>query len=424
MNIRRQNYFGSHFAIGRKIGPLLFCLIILSGCTERQLTRPTPQMDIEPRFWIRVLLFDNITNCTLTAAPPFSVINSQTQTAQARFEESAAPINVSISTGRITIAGRPFSGNELIISPDAPHIFNLNGRDYRGKLKLILGPDGSSLEAINLVPIEPYLAGVVGAEMPHYWEPTALQAQAIAARTYCLYIKKHFGSRRNWDVRKTQANQTYHGVAAESTQVWHAINKTYGRVLTCKLPDGTEGIFPTYYSAICGGHTENSKNVFGGDALEPLAGVPCSYCKHVAKPALFFWPMVRFDKTSVTARLLKRYPKLKQLGKITNIRPAKKSDYEEFSRLTSIKLLGSTGKTDSLRAEDLRLTIDPTGRKLKSTICQIVSIAGKWAFISGRGFGHGVGMCQCGAQAMARKGKTANQILSHYYPASKIVRVY
>jgi stage II sporulation protein D len=48
----------------------------------------------------------------------------------------------------------------------------------------------------------------------------------------------------------------------------------------------------------------------------------------------------------------------------------------------------------------------------------------KWAFLSGRGYGHGVGMCQCGAQAMARQGKTARYILFYYYPGSNIVRVY
>jgi stage II sporulation protein D len=92
--------------------------------------------------------------------------------------------------------------------------------------------------------------------------------------------------------------------------------------------------------------------------------------------------------------------------------------------VTLVKLVGATGKSDFLRAEDFRLTIDPTGRKLQSTIYQVVNKQDKWAFLSGTGFGHGVGMCQCGAQAMAREGNSANQILSYYYRDSKIVRVY
>jgi stage II sporulation protein D len=54
----------------------------------------------------------------------------------------------------------------------------------------------------------------------------------------------------------------------------------------------------------------------------------------------------------------------------------------------------------------------------------MIDMGDKWAFVRGRGFGHGVGMCQCGAEGMARQGKTAQQILSYYYPGSSIVRVY
>ncbi len=402
----------------------LICLLILASCSERQLNTPTTQMDIEPQFWVRVLLFDDITECSLAADSSFTVLDAQTQTPLVHFEKPDTSVKINISAGKITIANRPVADNHMIILPDTPHIFNLNGRDYRGKLKLIINADGKSFDAINLVPIESYLAGVVGAEMSSYWEPDALKAQAVAARTYCLYYKKRFGVKRNWDVGKTQATQVYLGVAAESAQVWEAVNKTKGQVLTCRHSDGTQDIFPTYYSSTCGGHTEDSTNVFGGDSFKPLTGVPCPYCKYVAKPKFFFWPMVKFNKTDTSEKLIKKYPTLKKLGKIINITPAGKRDYGNFSRLTKVKLHGSTGKNDSVFAEDLRLTIDPSGYKLRSTIFQIISIGDNWAFTSGRGFGHGVGLCQCGAQAMARRGENANQILSYYYPDSKIIRLY
>ena len=409
-----------------RIAPLLL-LVIVGGCKARQLARPTPQMDIEAQFWVRVLLLDDVTDCKLKTRSPFSIGTRDNSIAtRQHFGQVNVPINVSVSGGRITIGSQHFVSNEVIISPDEPYIFNLNGNDYRGKLKLITNPEDKSFDAVNLVPLEPYLAGVVGAEMPNYWEPAALQAQAIAARTYCLYMKKRFGSKRSWDVKRTQANQVYLGVKAESAQVWEAVNRTYGQVLVCKGPGGTEGIFPAYYSSVCGGYTENSKYVFG-DSFEALAGVACPYCKDVAKPDFFFWPMVQFDKAYVTNRLLRRYPKLKRLGEIRNIRATKQSDYQgnygRYSRLTLVKLLGSTGKSDFLRAEDFRLAIDRSGRKIKSTICQIVNWGDKWAFLSGRGYGHGVGMCQCGAQGMARKGKTARQILGFYYPGSKILTI-
>jgi stage II sporulation protein D len=380
-------------------------------------------MDIESQFWVRVLLLDDVNACTIKIASPFSVINEQSdlqaQTMIARFGQIDAPISIRLTDDAITIAGRTFSNDEIIIFPDDPYIFNLNGSGYRGKLKLIINPEGCSFDAINLVPPEPYLAGVVGAEMPNYWEPEALYAQTIAARTYCFYIKKRFGANRAWDMRKTAAHQVYRGLSAESAQIWNAVNQTKGQVLTCKQADGTEDIFPAYYSSTCGGHTENSKNVFG-DSYEPLTGVPCPYCKYVAKPKFFFWPMIQYHNSDIIARLLLRYPQLKQLGEIINISPVDQSNYGEFSRVTKVKLLGSDGKSDFLKAEDFRLTVDPTGRKLKSTICQIVKWGDKWVFSSGRGWGHGVGMCQCGAEGMAREGKNAQQILSYYYPDSKI----
>jgi len=380
-------------------------------------------MDVEPQFWIRVLLLDNVGACTLKAESSFSVLDAQTQATEARINQSDVLVEIAISGGRIAVSGRPFTSEQIIIFPDEPHIFNLNGDEYRGKLEIILNPDNNSFDAINLVPLEPYLAGVISAEMPNYWEPEALKAQAIAARTYCLYIKKRFGDNRNWDVTKTQANQRYLGVSAESAQVWDAINQTQGQVLVCKQTEGTEELFPAYYSSSCGGHTENSKDVFG-DSFAPLVGVPCPYCEEVAKSDFFFWPTVWFAKTSITDRLLKRYPRLAELGEITDINSAEQSDYGGFSRLTLVEIIGSSGKRDFLRAEDFRLAIDPSSLEIKSAVCQIVDTGDKWAFVSGRGYGHGVGMCQCGAEGMAREGKTTRQILSYYYPGSKMIRVY
>jgi len=290
-------------------------------------------------------------------------------------------------------------------------------------LKLIVDRDGGSFDVINYVPVESYLAGVVGAEMPKYWEPEALKAQTIAARTYCLYTKKRFGSNRSWDVSNTQAHQVYEGVDAESSAVWRAVNETRGEVLVCRQDDGTDGIFPAYYSSTCGGHTEDCKNVFG-ESFEALRGVRCPYCAEVARPKYYFWPVARFKAGEVSERLRARYPKLEELGRVTAITPIEQSDYGNYRRLTKIKVSGSTGKSDWIRAEDLRLTVDPTGRMIKSATCEISKSGGDWVFSFGRGFGHGVGMCQCGAQAMARAGKTAEEILAYYYAGSRITGVY
>ena len=410
----------------RKISILFLLLTALGGCKRQKIPIPTPQMDIDPQFWVRVLLLDDIETFTLKINSSFSITddpNMQTLLPTAHFDKIDASMSIKLVNGLISIGGRLFMNDEVIVCPDEPYILSVDGKYYRGKLKLLLNQQNNSFDVINLVPIDAYLAGVVGAEMPEYWEPEALKAQAITARTYCLYTKKRFGENREWDVKKTAAHQVYRGVSAESTEIWKIINQTRGQVLVCKQADGTEGIFPTYYSSICGGHTENSKNTFG-DSFKPLTGVPCSYCRDVAKPNLFFWPKIQFDNSYITRRLHKRYSSLKQLGDIINIESVEPSNHKDFSRLTKIKLHGSKGKSDFLRAEDFRLAIDPTGRKFQSTICRIVKNGDKWEFSSGRGWGHGVGMCQCGAQGMARKGKKVKRILSYYYPESRLITIY
>jgi stage II sporulation protein D len=380
-------------------------------------------MDAPEQFWIRILLFNNIENCTLKINSPFNVRNARTENMLVRFDKTGKIINVKFSADRINIAGVPLIPDQIIIEPDSPHTFNINGKDYRGKLNLIKNPDANSFDAINIIPLEPYLAGVVGAEMPNYWEPAALEVQAVAARTYCLYIKQNFGKNRNWDVKNTQANQAYNGIAAESSKIWQAVNNTAGMVLT--FNDGrNNGIFPTYYSSTCGGHTENSASVFGGDSIEPLEGIECPFCKSTAKPSCFSWKNFKIDKKTAIEKLVNRYPALAKLGRIEQITPLDKSVYNDFTRITTIQIVDANGKNDWLRAEDFRLTIDPTGFKLKSTACSIIDANDKLNFVSGRGFGHSVGMCQYGTQAQARQGKNAQQILLYYYPGSSFKNLY
>ena len=93
-------------------------------------------------------------------------------------------------------------------------------------------------------------------------------------------------------------------------------------------------------------------------------------------------------------------------------------------RVVRVTLIGKNGETDTLRGEDFRLCLDPTGRKIKSAIFTVEKKGSKVTFQNGLGFGHGVGLCQCGTQGMARKGKNYKTILSYYFPESKLVTIY
>ncbi len=150
----------------------------------------------------------------------------------------------------------------------------------------------------------------------------------------------------------------------------------------------------------------------------------CQNCVKVVNKDKFFWPAAEFDKKTVQQRLLAKYPSLAKLGDIAAIMIAERSESYGYSRMVRVRIIGSNGQGETIRAEDLRLTIDPTGHKIKSTACQIGSDGTKFTFFGGRGFGHGVGLCQYGVLAMAREGSKYRDILEFYYPRSVIKKLY
>jgi stage II sporulation protein D len=394
---------------------------IFVGCRKRDLPHPVVGVSDIEKPLIRVLLFNKIKECTLKSRSGFSIANGHINVS-AHFVSSGSSISVSLVDGKLSV-GESILGNDISVTPDGSYVLAVNNNYYRGKLRFKVNDDGNSFKVINELSVEPYLYGVVGAEMPSYWESEALSAQAVASRTYCLYIKERFGVNREWDVRRTQASQVYRGVSAESITVRSAVDQTNGMVLVYTHANGKEDIFPTYYSSTCGGFTENSKNVFG-DSFGPLQGVTCDYCKKVARSNYLRWPAFEIDVAEASSKLISRYSSLKQLGKVRDIVEIDVSKHGNQRRINRFKIIGQNGKSDWLRGEDLRLTLDPTGMKFKSTSCKIEKRGGKFRFYSGKGFGHSVGMCQCGGEAQGRKGKSFDKILGYYYPGSWIVKRY
>jgi stage II sporulation protein D len=253
-------------------------------------------MDANDEFWVRVLLYDDIVSCVLQSRNPFYLADGLGKVSNAQFAGGKEVYTIRVENGQFIISGRKFGANELVIRTDSPHVLAINGAGYRGKLRIILNANGQSFDVINFLPIEAYLLGVVGAEMPDYWEPEALKAQTIAARSYCLHIKNRFGHQKEWDVKRTAASQVYHGMRAESSLIWKVVTETQGQAL---ISTETGNITPSYYSSVCGGHTENSVNVFGYEQ-DAISGVPCPYCKSIVKPGIYFWPSVKLDEKMVS----------------------------------------------------------------------------------------------------------------------------
>ncbi len=299
----------------------------------------------------------------------------------------------------------------LAIQNDAPAA-------YRGFLRCTAKGE-NRLAVINAVGMEEYLSGVVGAEMYSHWETEALRAQSIASRTYAMY-QVAIRRQAEWDVGDTQMSQVYAGVSREHPQVSEAVQATRGIVMAYGEP-GREKIFPAYFCSNCGGHTQNAAVVFG-QKIGPLRGKPCPYCQSVAADKFFTWPSVKVSKTRVSDLLTACYPLLKEkIGRVADIAVRTKS---ESGRIEKIELVGETGRKAAMRGEDFRLAVSSTEAPIRSIWCDIVDGGDSWIFSNGRGWGHGVGMCQCGVQQMARLGKNCIEILDYYYPGASLVKAY
>jgi stage II sporulation protein D len=269
---------------------------------------------------------------------------------------------------------------------------------FRGIIDIIR-TEGLKLTVINHLDMEKYLYGVLYREAPYHWPMEMLKAQAIAARTFALHRKESTRD-KDYDVTDDIYSQVYGGLSREKWRTTRAVNATKGKVLTY------EGkLFPAYYHSICGGHTEDAKAVFEMD-LPPLRGRRCPYCKGGRN---MNWKAV-LSYREMEEKLNAYGIKVKGMSYIL----ARKRG--RSGRLESIKVLDTEG-AKNIKAYKFRLALGPN--TIKSTNFT-VKITPKGVLFRGKGWGHGVGMCQWGGYGMSRRRFNHKQILSYYYPGAKL----
>jgi stage II sporulation protein D len=139
-----------------------------------------------------------------------------------------------------------------------------DGRPYRGSLSVTAS--GGTINAINTVPLESYLRGVVPSEMPSGWAAEALKAQAIAARSYAL---RNLNPSAPFDVYPDQRSQVYGGVDAEAVSTNAAVGATADEAVTYH---GV--VVEAFFASSDGGYTESVQNGWGGTGEPYLVGVP------------------------------------------------------------------------------------------------------------------------------------------------------
>ena len=382
-----------------------------------------------------------------------------------RQERRLKRLKVQLRDGRLHLAGGGVA-TSLRISSNDPRGIWLGTRRYRGDLRLLVR-DGRIL-AINQLGIETYLPSVVGSEMPSKWPLAALQAQAVAARTYAL---RQRGSKGDFDVRATVSSQVYKGIESETASTLKAVATTRSLVLV----HGGRLINAVFHSS-SGGATEPS-----GEVWRTQLPYLVSVADHDDHSPVHRWNQ-RFDAlelrrrfqetggvnqlsvlaTSSTgrvrsARIQGPRGSLVLTGRELRQRLGLKSTMVRFS------MLQGAGASDGVQrragperaepapqliglwrdsASGLSVSPSPSPSRAQPSLAGLAApppappplpnlpasapvrvIAPATALVleaRGRGFGHGVGMSQWGAHGLALKGADFREILRHYYRGAQI----
>ena len=309
------------------------------------------------------------------------------------------------SNGRITVTT---GQSGLVVGGQRLRSDRIEARGRNGELtvngltvggRVIVKRQNGKLIAINELPLEDYVKGVVAHEMNANWHPEALKAQAIASRTYALYKMRQAG-KRDFDVAATTKDQVYRGRAGADGPAAPAVDETRDQILVYR----DEPILAAF-SSTAAGPTEDAMNVWSID-LPYLKGVECPFDMNSPN---YQW------QTDVWLPMLEQ--RLREegfpVGVIGSINPA---FYSKAGRLTHVRILHSDGEL-YVKGEDLRRVLGYT--VLASTQFEF-EVNGFQIQFTGRGNGHGVGLCQWGAKELAEKGYSAAAILRYYYPGTDL----
>lgn len=320
-----------------------------------------------------------------------------------RWTKLAKEITVSFSKqGKeptVAVSHSPFNSKSLIIrgGPLPKDRISFRDNTYRGAIKVVATETG--FKAVNIIPLDDYLRGMLASEMSPSWPIEALKAQAVTSRTYALYMINHPKS-EEYDLEKTTQDQVYSGADVEADKVHEALEATKNEYLES---DGMP--IKSYFHSRCGGTTETAESVWNYKDKTHEKRVPCPYCQRNPQK----WNVL------VKAQDILRYFKLPE-AKAVELKAINRSP---SGRISSLKIV--SGKDEKkVPADYFRSLIGYT--RLKSTKFTWKK-SGDDIDFEGVGAGHGVGMCQWGAKYLAEQKKSYREILKHYYPQATLHRM-
>jgi stage II sporulation protein D len=372
---------------------LLLGLAIAAGCWVVPSDSRGPRVRPTGEPAIRVMLLNNVES--------------------AQIETDSAPF---------TLSGLSVTTRRDLVSQSG--VVRVNGKPYRGTLR-ITPEDNGRFDVINIVGVEDYLMGVVTKESPASWPIESLKSQAVTARTYAL---KSAQDRRgsNFDVWDSTRSQVYGGIDGETDAARRAVDETQGMVLA-HGPAGNEKIFNAYFSSTCGGITASAADVFPEDNIPPLRERSADGC--TASPR-YTWTLTMTNAEAVARLkgwLAKEKSSLAAVASSMNaIRSIEPASANSLGRPTRYTIVDDRGRSMVMSSEDVRMALgfNATAKEKPSSGFFTAQVTAQSITLSGRGFGHGVGMCQYCTQGWAKSGQNYRQILSRSFPGAILVRAY
>lgn len=295
-------------------------------------------------------------------------------------------------------------------------LLSYGNEKYQGMFKVITSPKGDSCDIVNEVPMESYISTLLTKEMNPKWPLEALKAQAVAARTYALHkmrtqqVTKELGSEAYYDLESSEKHQVGGNFFDATESTTQASLETKGEVLTTSSGQ----LQPIFFHAKCGGRTLRPDQVWH-NREEGYQSVNCPFCHDIGPKA--------WANTISRERLKSFFLWASEQGYV------KERLHGDFSSIVLVP--DDIDKyTVNFYINDRPYIVEKTalrkyfGRVLFPSNTFSVRVQGDGIAIAGEGLGHGVGLCQMGAFALAQRGWSYKKILAHYFPGHVLKKMY
>ena len=309
--------------------------------------------------------------------------------------EAAGSVTLTVVGERIRWNGSRLLGDTLDAA-GAPDL-RVGTRKVAGRVRLIARK--GELLAVAVVPIEAYVAAVVSREGAPRFHPEALAALAVAARTYAVGAAAKPRDPA-YDVVGGVEDQVFDGMDGVAAVFQEAADRTRGVVVRYRGE-----LAQTVYHSTCGGRTEDAGSAWGKD----VPYLRAQLCDDCADSPVYRW---EYRMSGAEGR---RVAKALGVPPGNDLRIAV-ADRTPTGRASRVRI-SSRGVSRELQAAEFRKAAGYA--RVRSLKMEIDPVAGEWR-ITGEGWGHGVGMCQFGANGMARRGAGFREILARYYPGTEI----